>query len=469
MPEIIIVKYDRTCLKEKGFGFFIVSYEDKIKYRIKDGIFFHISHFEKILNNEKYNLENEMELKVEIIFDENKKKYSTKKIIEIINVIENNNQPQNNTPLVQKKIYDDILVSYDKENNSHIFKILEPWFKKKIKEININYKNLFEKFSNEIKYGLFEEEFKLRVKISEENNKYKVALIEKIEIEKKQEFYVSNDIINYLKNKNIIKVHNNKFVRKNNKYNPYIILNKFSDGESEGGKKKIILQNFTEIFNNCTEDIFTDISERQKKIVGNFCYKNLDMTTTWRLAIGLGSESVYETGITLHHIYGIPYIPSTSLKGSVRSYTINTYFNSNEEEALKCNIFTTIFGDEDHQGNIIFFDAFPKNKPTLEVDIMNNHYQPYYNNAELPFDYHAPNPLSFLTVKNTEFSFYIANNSIFEAKSKSSISCSKCSLLKDANIKNMTSFLDITKELLKKALQDGGIGAKTSSGYGYMM
>jgi len=45
-----------------------------------------------------------------------------------------------------------------------------------------------------------------------------------------------------------------------------------------------------------------------------------DLHTNWRLVVGLGSGSVYETSLTLHHIYGIPYIPGSALKGITRSY-----------------------------------------------------------------------------------------------------------------------------------------------------
>jgi len=34
-----------------------------------------------------------------------------------------------------------------------------------------------------------------------------------------------------------------------------------------------------------------------------------------RLAINLGSESVLETSIALHHSYGVPYIPGSAIKG----------------------------------------------------------------------------------------------------------------------------------------------------------
>jgi len=63
--------------------------------------------------------------------------------------------------------------------------------------------------------------------------------------------------------------------------------------------------------------------------------KEFELTTNWKLSIGLGAVSVYETSITLHHIYGVPYIPASAIKGSLRSYIIIDEFEGNEKEALK--------------------------------------------------------------------------------------------------------------------------------------
>lgn len=43
-----------------------------------------------------------------------------------------------------------------------------------------------------------------------------------------------------------------------------------------------------------------------------------------RMVVGLGSESVLETGITLHPVTGLPFIPGSSLKGITRTYGLLT-------------------------------------------------------------------------------------------------------------------------------------------------
>ena len=37
--------------------------------------------------------------------------------------------------------------------------------------------------------------------------------------------------------------------------------------------------------------------------------------TNWRLVVGMGTNPTLETGIQLHHLYGFPYIPGSSVKG----------------------------------------------------------------------------------------------------------------------------------------------------------
>lgn len=46
------------------------------------------------------------------------------------------------------------------------------------------------------------------------------------------------------------------------------------------------------------------------------------MRTEGALAVGLGTHNVLETGLTLHRIYGYPYIPGSALKGLARTYAL---------------------------------------------------------------------------------------------------------------------------------------------------
>lgn len=197
-------------------------------------------------------------------------------------------------------------------------------------------------------------------------------------------------------------------------------------------------------------------------------YHIQNYSTSWRLITGLGGHNIYETSITLHHIYGIPYIPASSIKGILRNAYINdkkenkvyeAKENDNWEEVVLQNDenFCDIFGcpnksiyKEARKGNIIFFDAFPIATPTIEPDVMNPHYGDYYGdktNKKPPADYYNPIPVFFLTIKNTSFQFVIGVNKQAE---------------------KARDLLSKTTNLLHSTLTTQGIGAKTAVGYGLM-
>ncbi len=209
-------------------------------------------------------------------------------------------------------------------------------------------------------------------------------------------------------------------------------------------------------------NIVQNIVKQYYDSVANLGYQTQEFSKEpdWRMVIGLGGESVYETGITLHHIYGFPYIPATAIKGIAHhlAHDFNRGDLNDIPEKLKFihgesgkKIILDIFGSEDtenpQRGKIIFFDAFPTSEIILSPDIMNNHYPDYYEGGKKPpADWQSPRPIFFLTVKNTSFKFVLGMKP------------------KDYN----QDLLEKAIDLLKNALQQKGIGAKTAVGYGYM-
>ena len=257
-------------------------------------------------------------------------------------------------------------------------------------------------------------------------------------------------------------------------------------------------------------ELYDDFYKRLKDFWNSIKAETFELTTKSRLVIGLGDESVYETSIKLHRNYGVPYIPGSALKGVAKHYSIlnltdrlinehlsidffelakrvqdaleTSVTDENDEKAVEkvvkdklkidnmpneildeFKLLRKIFGTQSYEGSIIFFDAFPtyeclkelteNNKPILELDIMNPHYQSYYSASEnelktnvekAPGDWHSPNPIFFLTVpKGIEFQFAIAPRN-----------------------EEGTKLLNKAKEILISALKEFGVGAKTSLGYG---
>ncbi|MGI5992796.1 MAG: type III-B CRISPR module RAMP protein Cmr6 [Methanosarcina sp.] len=227
----------------------------------------------------------------------------------------------------------------------------------------------------------------------------------------------------------------------------------------EKDKKDVLINiepNFSGINFSALSDRYRDSLKKLGLEVKSGIYK-----IDWKLAIGLGNESVYETAIALHHIYGIPYISGSALKGVVRSYIILENFSKNENgdidlknaeaRALKDQGFCDLFGcpkesfyGESRQGKVIFFDALPLSEPIIEPEIMNPHYSEYYSdnsNTVPPADYHDPKPIFFLIVKDMKFEFTVGSKN--------------------------TNLLSVAYDCMSKALKEHGIGAKTSVGYGY--
>ena len=234
------------------------------------------------------------------------------------------------------------------------------------------------------------------------------------------------------------------------------------------------------------------ICARQHEHAAAFCAEicePLVLSPDYRLVVGLGNPSIYETSMTLHHVYGFPYIPATGIKGALRNYVINNYFELSKEErtrikqedwgtekehrALQKVWFCQMFGcppgsgrknrkgePTSYIGDIVFFDAYPTQAPNIDMDVMTVHYPDYYGDKNLPpADWQSPNPIPFLTVKDSptrknKFQFIIG-------------------LRKGAKVEmedfsgNESSLLNLTKTLLVDALTNHGIGAKTAVGYGY--
>jgi CRISPR-associated protein Cmr6 len=207
---------------------------------------------------------------------------------------------------------------------------------------------------------------------------------------------------------------------------------------------------------------FQGIIKRQENTIKAFVkeLKSTELKNDWKMVIGLGETSVYETSMTLHHIYGIPYIPASTIKGVTRSWIISERFDNNEDKALQNEDFCLLFGSPkksalgESQGLIVFFDAFPTEKPNIQPDIMNPHFGDYYQGNKPPVDYLSPVPIPFLTLKETSFKIFVGTNNNIS--------------LKDFPNTKSENILDLALEWLVKALTEHGIGAKTAVGYGYM-
>lgn len=175
--------------------------------------------------------------------------------------------------------------------------------------------------------------------------------------------------------------------------------------------------------------------------------------TTQPLAAGLGNSNVIEAGLALNHIYGVPYLPGSAIKGITAHYCSETfgaedpdYRGPDDEDPLKPagKIYEALFGKiapekEQEAGLLRFYDAWitPESvKNAFVVDVTTPHYGS---------DFIDPIPINFLTVQG-EFEIFIgSSNSKFDKK-----------------------WFEFAFSLTEAALSNYGIGGKIRSGYGKM-
>jgi CRISPR-associated protein Cmr6 len=214
----------------------------------------------------------------------------------------------------------------------------------------------------------------------------------------------------------------------------------------EGGRKHDEAKRLVDECNRWTSDakyaaLYTALRERwQTAMTKSANAEPFTATPAWRLVIGLGRESAFETGLTLDRIYGFPYMPGSALKGMTRAYADSL---AEEGKADRTRI-ETLFGKQESSGDAIFFDAIPVTPPRLKLDVMNPHYPDYYRPGDRkpPAGWQSPVPVYFITVEaGTQFLFGVG-----------------------ARRHGDTSQ---TRQWLRDALRQMGIGGKTTSGYGY--
>jgi len=307
-----------------------------------------------------------------------------------------------------------------------------------------------------------------------------------------------------LKDKDIFDLATKKIFTMDEKKNKFKINNEDYEKNIVKTFQSRIKNNFSHLKSKIYLEInktLENIRTRQEKI--SDC--NFSFTTSSRLVVGLGSGSVLEVSIKLHHIYGVPYIPSSAIKGVLRAYKIwelanwdsykffvlekliesykedkfdkikedflekikgnkfNEEFKNikndlstedlnkinndliefiNSIEEEKIKKLVDIFGNQEYKGKLIFLDAYPEKFEGFDIDIMNVHFPDYYQNNEPPADWQQPNPITFLAIpEGTKFKFYFKNTHIYGEN---------------------------LKEDLRKAFRYIGLGAKTAIGYGFL-
>lgn len=163
------------------------------------------------------------------------------------------------------------------------------------------------------------------------------------------------------------------------------------------------------------------------------------VTTSTALAIGTGSFSPVENGLTLHGTWGVPYLPGAALKGLALRAAPRFGLSEVETEV--------IFGTTASRGYVNFNDGWllpDPEQPLFALDVMTPHAGDYYSSQgrQAPDDSKDPVPIQFLVVpRGTRF-------------------------LVGLDCPESRDWAEATMTILTFGLVKLGLGGMTSSGYG---
>lgn len=181
----------------------------------------------------------------------------------------------------------------------------------------------------------------------------------------------------------------------------------------------------------------------------HYFIRHLKGTPLSRFIHGLGGANVRETSLTLHPVYGVPFIPSSSVKGIVRNWFIQAYCDGNEAALDENKWGRFVFGTQENRGAVQFHDILLYKGLNIEADILTVHFNNYYSGKKPATDYgHKINPVLFWTVNVNEANIFLTMKKGREIE------------LPAKDILNAVVAWTI------QAFKEFGIGAKTSLGYG---
>lgn len=193
------------------------------------------------------------------------------------------------------------------------------------------------------------------------------------------------------------------------------------------------------------KDRLTELTNRTKLIAGE--NNTFQVKSTWRVRVGghRGPESIL---LPAFDALGMPYIPSSTLRGVARNQGIRHFIAQGMEYEQAVREIAPYFGDlnaknpRDRAGKVIFLDAYPLPSilGILSMDMANNIWK-----WEGDFPEYKSNPNPFLSLKEPTVLIGI----------KPTVSC------------NDETFNQV-KTWLTEGLQ-AGIGSQVNTGYGEML
>lgn len=194
-------------------------------------------------------------------------------------------------------------------------------------------------------------------------------------------------------------------------------------------------------------DLYRDAFTRWKAATKDRSrFTSFEARVEGRLYVGTSRDTPLETGITVHHTYGMPMIPGSSVKGIGRSICRAQNGCITNEEVIEY-LFGNKWGEKDDasviSGGIVYYDAWwvPDGKPFVS-EIVTVHHQEYYTSMgeKEATDFDSPVPAPQIAT------------------------CGRYYFV----IEGPEAWAGLASRIIQQALSEKGIGGKRSSGYGYL-
>lgn len=177
--------------------------------------------------------------------------------------------------------------------------------------------------------------------------------------------------------------------------------------------------------------IYAKLKQRTLDLVGTEGI-TIPISFNWRVRVG-GTRGFRELLLPVFHpVFGIPYIPASSLKGAARAWARQSPDATQIEELLG-----TLENNTVKAAKVEFLDAFPT-KLCLSVDVATPQW--HWQNKQVAY---KPEPHPLLSMKQPELLIGLRPTA-----------------------RGNNNDVKLVKTWLENALKSGGIGCRVSSGYG---
>ncbi|WOD37198.1 RAMP superfamily CRISPR-associated protein [Nodosilinea sp. E11] len=211
---------------------------------------------------------------------------------------------------------------------------------------------------------------------------------------------------------------------------------KFNDSQPEEQRLKLLLEETAKADIQTCQPLYDVLNQRTAMLAGQI----LEVYFPARLRVG-GIQGFRERLLpALHPVYGVPYVPASSIKGVVKAWAEH-HQSESLETVQRLFGFLNEAASEDKQkaslGTVQILDAFPTT-PCLSIDVAT----PQWNWKATQVEY-GPSPHYLMSLQNVTLKVGLV----------------KTSLGSEADVK-------LARTWLEEALIQEGLGSRISAGYG---